>query len=226
MIRERWLAWAPAVAIALFVGLELYAMAVYPGGTWFDRKTVGYSFSGNFFCDLTSPISLGGASNPGAPFAKAAMAILALGLAPFFWTLARVAAHGRRVILVAGSLGAIGALATPFLPSTVVGNLHGWVTVTTGALGLVAAAIGIRGAAQAKKRWIAASGVLAFVSGGVLGAIYLYAQLTHTEVPLLPLVQKVAAMLLFVWMLSPLATDRLVDDGDPREQRARLTAEA
>src|ERR1700709_1744487 len=47
-----------------FAGFWAGAMACYPGGTWLDRKHAGQSFFGNFFCDLTQPISLSGVANP------------------------------------------------------------------------------------------------------------------------------------------------------------------
>jgi len=34
------------------------------GGTWLDRAQLGQSFFGNFFCDLTQPVSLSGVANP------------------------------------------------------------------------------------------------------------------------------------------------------------------
>jgi hypothetical protein len=76
------------LGLLAFVSAGAGAGFAYPGGTHWDRQTVGFR-SENFWCDLLRPIALDGADNGiGARAAQVALLSLALGLGPFF-TLAR-----------------------------------------------------------------------------------------------------------------------------------------
>ena len=206
MTRRLLLAVFSALAVVAFVVLEVVAMDGYPGGTWTDAHTQGYSFSKNFFCDLTSPVALCGSPNPSVPYARVAMVALALGLLPFFASVSELAGSRRRAVVGAGLLGALGAATIPFLPTSLVGEVHGVVSIVSGGLGMLAAAMVIRGAFDRKAWLVAVLGALAFLAGGVVAALYLLVLTTRAEVTSLPLAQKVAAALLLAWMCTPLAT--------------------
>src|SRR5688572_11608153 len=68
------------LSVALFVALIGRAIALYPGGTWFDPGAVGHDPFRNFLCDLTQPVALNGMVNPGARWAGAGMIALDVGL--------------------------------------------------------------------------------------------------------------------------------------------------
>jgi hypothetical protein len=60
-------------------------MRLYPGGTWWDDKTVGYRFWQNYLCDLEWHVALNGQDNTaGSHLAKAAMLLLLVGLSAFW----------------------------------------------------------------------------------------------------------------------------------------------
>jgi hypothetical protein len=197
-----------------FAGLELIAMHLYPGGTFWDRTTRGARFWQNFLCDFESPVALDGQPNlVGARFGRAAMVLMVVGLASFWWMLPWRFGRLRRLGCAVRSLGLVslgGILAAALMPSSRFGVLHGIAVVVAGVPGLTAAALAVAGLARAEARPSAA----AMVGGGMLTfavadfAMYARTMLHGGPGPiLLPVAQKVALLLLMVWMLV-IARDR------------------
>ena len=119
-------------------------MLVYPGGNWLDRAAHGHRFFANYFCDLTQPVSLSGVNNPlGSRLAQLAMVCFAAALAGFFWLVPRhFAAQPRGLAAWVRGLGecaVLSYLAVPFTPSELFGDVHAWLSLLSGALGLSAA---------------------------------------------------------------------------------------
>ena len=120
---------------ASFVVIIALAMIVYPGGTSWDRASPGHDFWLNYLCDLARPTALNGVPNPiGSALAQTAMAVLAIGLLPWWWLLARLAPSQRRSGIVVRALGtiavvlavlAIGIGDYPLSPAQVVAALLG-----------------------------------------------------------------------------------------------------
>ena len=70
---------------ALFVIASGVAMVLYPGGSFSDHATVGYTFSRNFFSDLGMFTAHGGASNlPSMLLFLVALSLCGVGLVLFF----------------------------------------------------------------------------------------------------------------------------------------------
>ena len=85
-MRTRVSALSVLASVAAFVVLELTAMSLYPGGTWWDPTTRGASFWQNYLCDLESEVALNHMPNvAGARFGKAAILVMIVGLMPFWW---------------------------------------------------------------------------------------------------------------------------------------------
>lgn len=107
-----------------FVVLTVCAMFVYAGGTWFDRTTRHYEFTGNFLSDLGATRSLSGANN----YVSSAMFFVALAtsgaaLVAFAWVWrgfafarqrARFAGYASAVLGTASGLAFIGVAVTPW----------------------------------------------------------------------------------------------------------------
>src|ERR1019366_7112935 len=71
--------------VAAFAALETAAMALYPGGTWWNPAARGHRFWQNYLCDLEWRVALNGQTNHwGSRLAQAAMLVLVLTLAPFW----------------------------------------------------------------------------------------------------------------------------------------------
>ncbi len=111
---------------ACLVGLVLYlvcmlgAAQLYPGGTWVDKHTSGFSFWENFWCDLLSPVAIGGGAHQlGSLLARAAFASFALSMALFWPLAARFAGESpqARRAVVMGRLCALSLLGVAAVPS-------------------------------------------------------------------------------------------------------------
>ena len=60
------------------------AISVYPGGSMFDKKSVGFDWSTNFISNLFATKALNGAENPSRIWAYIGMIILPISYAIFF----------------------------------------------------------------------------------------------------------------------------------------------
>jgi hypothetical protein len=226
-------AWGIAAAVLLFVALELPAMALYPGGTWWDPHTQGARFWQNFLCDLEWRVALDGVPNPvGSRLAQAAMVVLVLGLLPLWWTVPRVAGEPRLLggmVRVLGAVSVAGTLAVAFMPSDRFGSLHGTVVVAAALPGLTAAVLAValllRGEPAPRVAGALGAAMLAAsVADFVLYARHLLAG--GGPGPLvLPAAQKVALLLLLAWMLAVAARSRYSAAAEGR-RRARPTSGA
>lgn len=216
VLRDRALAALVVLSVLAFVALMGLAGAAYPGGTWADPSHAGHSFFGNFFCDLTQPVSLGGAPNArAASLATWGMVMLAVGLVPFWWLFPALFPDSLRLGWLVRATGVPGALATllvPLTPSTEWGKLHAAVVLGAAGLGICAALAAIAGLVVMRPRrpWLLAL-TLALLACASADAV-LYAQhLSGAPFSVaLPALQKVAAGLLLVWMvlISSLAAAR------------------
>jgi len=207
--RPRAAAAAILGCIAGFVALELPAMRLYPGGTWWDRTTQGARFWQNFLCDLEGQTALNGAPNPlGASLAKAAMLLLVVSLVPFWLVVTTLFAElprlGRAVRRL-GLLSVAATLAVPWMPSDRFGAFHGVAVVVAGVPGLTAAAMAVAGLATREP----APRVAAVLGGSMLVfaiadfVLYVWTVVSHGPGTIvLPAVQKVALGLLLGWMVT------------------------
>jgi hypothetical protein len=193
--------------LAGFSVLEVIAMRLYPGGTFWDGTTRGARFWQNFLCDLEAQVALNGEPNVlGARFAQAAMLLMVVGLAPFWGLLPRRFARLRRLGSVVRGLGFAslgGIVAVALMPSSRFGAWHGVAVVVASALGLSAAGLAVAGLRCAEPR----PPIAAVVGGAMLAfalfdlALYVRAMLYGGPGPiLLPIAQKVALLLLMAWI--------------------------
>ncbi|HEY3498095.1 MAG TPA: hypothetical protein VGK73_25525 [Polyangiaceae bacterium] len=201
------------VALALFLVLHALAALVYPGGTFCDPSADQYRFWGNFFCDLTQPVTQRGADNSRARlFAEASFVCFSVALAPFFWVLGgRMGRSLGRVTRVSGLISALGTNVIAWLPSRVSPELHQLAVFSAALPGLLAVSCGVygllgRGSVPSTRplalRVSRVLGVLALVFGAADAAYYAYAVGAPGCHVWLPALQKVAALCLIGWMGS------------------------
>jgi hypothetical protein len=207
--RPCWSSRGTVACVGGFVVLESIATYLYPGGTFWDRTTQGARFWSNFLCDLASPVAAGGLPNAvGWRFGQAAMMLLVVGLAPFWWSVPRLFAGlpalGAAVrALGLASLGATVAVIS--MPSSRFGALHGVAVLVAGVPGLGAAILAVVGLVRAEPR----PAVAAVLGGAMLVfavldfALYVRAMVSGGPgSPLLPVAQKLALLWLLAWMLA------------------------
>jgi len=199
------------VAFAWLGFLSLFAASawLYPGGNWLDRAAVGHRFFANYFCDLTQPVSLSGVKNPvGSRLAQLAMLCFALSLSGFFWLVPRFFAGTVRLRTWTRALGECAVLsyiAVPFTPSERFGDVHAWLSLFSGALGLAAALCAVWGLLRSARtaRLLGLLGALSLIAGTLHAALFVrYLHASEPAPVIVPAAQKVAATLLSGWMLS------------------------
>jgi hypothetical protein len=193
-----------AVAEAAFVLLVGVAMARYPGGTPWDRATVGHSFFGNFFSDLLRDRAFNGQPNPGAGVACVGMAALVPVLAAGWWMAAYLLSPMRRaarLVLLLGAISLVATAAVPFSPSDQLPRFHALVVLTAGWAGLAALTVSVLGMWRGGHRGVAAAGGGVLLVGCVNAALYADHALSGTPVTaLLPAAQKTATLLVVAWL--------------------------
>jgi hypothetical protein len=193
-----------------FVVLEIGAMILYPGGTWWDAHTRGHRFWENFLCDLEWRVALNGEPNLlGSHLAQTAMLLLVFGLAPFWFDVPYLFAARQRVggiaVRALGLTSVAATVAVVFMPSERFGALHGVMVIVACVPGLAAATWAVRGLALGEPAprvcaWIGGSMLVFALLDFVLYASHLIA---HTEgTPVVPAIQKVALILLLAWMVA------------------------
>jgi hypothetical protein len=191
-----------------FVALELIAMRLYPGGTFWDRTTRGARFWQNFVCDLESPVALNGEPNDlGARCAQVAMLLMVIGFAPFWWVLPRLFARLRHLgnaVRALGLASLAGIVGVTLMPSSRFGAWHGVMVIVAGVPGLSATGLAVAGLARAESRPRIAAAIGAAMLACALVDFALYTRTMVYGGPgpvLLPIAQKLALLLLLAWML-------------------------
>ena len=164
-----------------FLALTTLGMFIYPGGTNFDKTTVGYSFFTNFFSDLGRTVAHNGTPNGiASPLFALAMTLAGIGLALFFVSFARLFTRPMwaRVVssigTVLGVLAGVCFVGVGFTPSNVRGPLHGLFVLSGFILFFLATLFYI--AAILGSRAYPHRAALAFVVFAVLLAAYIWLQ--------------------------------------------------
>lgn len=198
-----------ALSWLAFFGLFVAAALQYPGGTWLDPSAPGHHFFANYFCDLTQPVSLSGVRNPlGSRLAQLSMLCFAVALAGFFWLVPRYFEARPRLggwVRGLGECAVLSYLVVPFTPSKLFGDVHAWLSLLAGALGIAAASCAVRGLLGSVRvaRILGVVGTLALGAGGLHAALFVHYLHAAKPAPLIvPATQKVAASLLSGWMLG------------------------
>tara|TARA_R110001592_G_scaffold366_10_gene2153 strand:+ start:34791 stop:35441 length:651 start_codon:yes stop_codon:yes gene_type:complete len=83
---ELFLLSLPIFGIGSFVVFYCIAAIHYPGGSWIEPNTNGFSFWNNYLCDLLDIHAINGEPNKGRTFAIIALCLLCAGIF-FLWSL-------------------------------------------------------------------------------------------------------------------------------------------
>lgn len=211
----RWLVALCAAGLALFVLLVGAAIHEYPGGTWFDPLSRGYSFWKNFHCDLFHHRALNGRDNArSATLAIAGTTAMFAALAAFFTLVARL--DGRvpesrvaKLTRYAGVTSCVAGMAVPLTPSDIDRVAH----LTAVTVAFVPALLAVMGAAWVSVRSktslllsVCAIGTLVFgASDGIAYAIaFSIDTRNHLLDATLPFFQRLAMLSLVGWMITVL----------------------
>jgi len=195
------------ILVSIAVGSVLLSMSMlrYPGGTAMDPSTVGHSFWLNFLCDITSGVAVNGRANQaGALLARLALLFFCLALTLFWVILPR--SFGSRcgrteslVIRVLGLLSVVGLLVVPVAG----GWLHVVAVFASSLPALVAGVLALLGTVKYSRTvplvLIAGATVLTSAVDSVLyaGSYMSQPRVVH---PALPAFQRLALILMLIWM--------------------------
>jgi hypothetical protein len=196
---------ATSVALGVFIGAMALAIAAYPGGSWTAPGEPGFSLVRNFWCDLLRARAIDGLDNAASQrWASLAFAALAGGSLPFWWAAASLfPPPRRRLVVTLGAAAGAGLGLMALLPSDRYPLAHGVVALAGCAAGMVAAALSsvlrLPGEPRFGARRVAAALTLSL--SAVNAGLYVYvAYLRAPETLAQPIVQKLATLLLVIWM--------------------------
>lgn len=204
---QRAAALAIVAAVVGFIALIEPAMRAYPGGTVWDPATRGNDFWLNYLSDLQRTVAINGEPNrAGALYARAAMLLLALGLAPFWVLLTRLFAERVRLgraVRASGAVSVLCAVAAGFLPSDRYAEGHAVAIAAGGIAGVVAAALATAGlAGRGRGEWLTTSLGAATVAISVADLLLYLSRLTgaFAEIPPIAVLERMSLLLVLAWM--------------------------
>jgi hypothetical protein len=196
------------ISVGVFLGSVLLAIALYPGGTWWDPKHHGHHFWENYLCDLLHRRSLSGLSNlVGARVATAGLLILGLGIVTAF-SLSKEAIPSRkqlgRRIAWCGSLGTLLLSSAILFPSDAHPKLHA-AGVIAGSIPTILAFAVLVGALLLEPvttRWLRAVSLGLLVLSVSSLSLYVWNVLFKgPSLRISPAIERVATIVLLVWLL-------------------------
>jgi hypothetical protein len=123
---KKFTALAPVFGSLIFLLLYFLAAANYPGGSASHPQTKGFSLLHNYWCSLLNEKAINGAANNGRPFALAAMFVLALTLAVFWWQAGGIVSKRKSMIRLSGLVSAFFAGLLPAGQHDLMINLAGF----------------------------------------------------------------------------------------------------
>lgn len=177
----------------LFVILYGVASYYYPGGSQFNKHSVGFSWKHNYWCNLLNDTAINGQKNTAQPIALIATIILSLVLSFFWWQFPKYINYGKKYNLVIRVCGTLAVIVGLFLFTNID---HHLITSLASLLGLIAATGTILG--LYRKGWITLFyfGLVNFVLVLVNNFLYYNEELIYY----LPMVQKVTFATFLSWI--------------------------
>lgn len=81
------------IGVIISVFLLAIAISVYPGGSYFDKNSVGFDLTKNFISNLFASTAVNGSDNPSRIWADAGMIFLSVSFAIFFINFSKKIPH-------------------------------------------------------------------------------------------------------------------------------------
>jgi hypothetical protein len=183
----------PVFGIIIFFVLYIIAALYYPGGSQADRDAKGFSWANNYWCNLLSKESINGQYNRARPIATAAMFVLGLSLALFWFQFPRYIKLGNFARCLFQYSGIISMAIPCFLFSYLD---HDLVINLASLFGLIAVAGSFVG--LYKNKWV---GLFVFgIANLLLVALNNYVYYTGRWIVFLPVIQKISFVAFLFWI--------------------------
>lgn len=177
--------------MALFVVLYLLAAFLYPGGSDVDRLAKGFSWRHNYWCELMAPVAQNGMSNTARPVAIIALAVLAISLLLFWYTIPFLFTAKSRLALPMRVCGSGSMLVLPLMLT----GRHDSIINIAGLFGCIAIILLLVCLYQARRYFFFGAGILCLLLCGLNNYVYYSKDLLHY----LPVIQKVSFLVFLLW---------------------------
>jgi hypothetical protein len=176
----------------LFSFLYFIATLYYPGGTYLDKTSSGFSWTQNYWCNLLDENAINGELNQARPFAFAAMGVLNLTLISFWYSFPKVAGFKRNEQYAVQLSGFLSMLISYFVFTT----HHDAVINVAGFFGLIALAGTLIGLRKLKWNTLFYCGLFAAALIALNNLLYYRTTLMYY----LPAVQKLTFLYFVLWI--------------------------
>ncbi len=192
--RSRILILLPILGIIIYSGLYYLATIYYPGGSAFDEKAMGFSWTKNYWCNLLYDRALNGQPNTAKPLALTAMAVLSLSLGLFWWLFPAYTALSHRLKLLIRIAGILAMLTGSLLFTR---WEHDLIINIASFFGLIA--LGGTFAGLYKNGWkkLFYAGLIILPLIGLNNFCYYNPDFIH----LLPIIQKITFAYFLIWII-------------------------
>jgi hypothetical protein len=182
----------PLFGCSLFSLLYFIATLYYPGGTYLNKSTQGFSWAQNYWCNLLNEFAINGKPNPARPIAFIAMAVLSCSLIIFWYQFPKMVSFKAKEQYIIQASGFIAMVTSVFIFT----NLHDTIINIAGVFGLIALAGTLTG--LRKLRWTSLfyMGLFVVVLIGVNNLLYYQKHLIYY----LPVVQKITFLYFLLWI--------------------------
>lgn len=182
----------PLFGTLLFICLYFVATLFYPGGSQVDKNSKGFSWTNNYWCNLLNENAINEQHNSARPLAMAAMIVLCLTLAIFWYIFPKHADLKKSVQLTIQISGTLAMTTGMFLFT----DLHDTIVNIASLCGLVATVgtfIGLHKLKWTKLFWFGIFNLALVVLNNILyygDGLKLY----------LPVVQKITFLFFLLWI--------------------------
>ncbi len=196
---------------AIFFYFYSHAIVNYPGGSYFDKSSIGYDFWRNYWCDLALPVAINGKPNYGAEYAAIGFVIFNLSLYPLWHLFAFQVGYESRLgaaLVLCSTFSVVISMWVPF--TSRMPDLHALALLLNSVPGLIAYAIALYISFRLKlSRPFFYLGLIVFAVAAINLLQYLGARSSKVETMMIPTTQKISTVLLTVWAIGIALTTML-----------------
>jgi hypothetical protein len=184
-----------SVLLGIIISISLLVVATrhYPGGSQYDKNSVGYDWGRNYLSNLFEAKAVNGADNASRPWAISGMLFLCVSFAFFFIEFPKKISskNAAKVIRYCG----VGAMLFAFLAVT---PYHDTVITAASALALISMFYITVFVFKTKLHLLKILSIVLLLASYSCNYVYY----TRSYVEFLPVLQKIALVITIIWILS------------------------
>jgi hypothetical protein len=190
--RSTFIQLMPLIGSMLFLLSYTVAAYYYPGGTYLNRNSSGFSLTQNYWCNLLSETALNGKTNPARPFALTGMGILSFTLTAFWYLFPLQTGLRKKEQLIIQLSGFLAMITGIFIFT----GFHDSVINVAGFFGLIAIAGTLRGLKKMHWTGLFYMGLFMLVLIALNNIFYYKKNLMYY----LPVIQKITFISFLLWI--------------------------